>query len=367
MYVSNRIITIIIIVISAIALICGTYGYYISGIPHFDDMVYKTLKLFVLNDDLISSNCIYINMARFLAPLAVMLGGAQALAYLSKNGFDTIVRMCMKNHTVICGIGTTGWTCYKNLLKEKPHGRFMLLDLSPAQNISGSNTFVTSGDATDLKTLSRMKLSKAEKLYILTGSDYINLAVLDHVRAFSQLEIHLRLENDEMKDIITETQSLNFKKFEIINLSEKIAGQFTGIMQSTIVILGFGSIGQQLLKKLYKQNEKMIVIEQSKNTVNRFVENNRHQYQAVKFITTDISGIIKSDLKHILEDSDGNTVIFICMGGDWAGFTTAVRWKQWNKNARVILIGNHVYPDHFLIKELNIETKNIVKDGIGQQ
>ncbi|MFR3331840.1 MAG: NAD-binding protein [Odoribacter splanchnicus] len=367
MYVSNKIITTFIIVISTIALVCGIYGYYISGIPHFDDMVYKTLKLFVLNDDSISSNCIYINIARFLAPLAVMLGGAQALVYLSKNGFNTIVRMCMKNHTVICGLRTTGLAYYKNLVKEKPHGRFMLLDLAPTPNIFGSNTFVTTGDATNLRTLSQLKLSKAEKLYILTGSDYINLVILDNVRAFNHLEIYLRLENKEMKDILTETQSLNFKKFKIINLSENIATQFTGIVQSTVIILGFGSIGQLILKNLYEQNGKIIVIEQSKNTVARFVTNNHMRYQTVKFITTDIIGIIKNDLKDILENPDDHVVIFVCMGGDWAGFTTAVRWKLWNKNARVILIGNHIYPEHFLLKKLNIETRNIIKDGIGQQ
>lgn len=170
-----------------------------------------------------------------------------------------------------------------------------------------------------------------------------------------------------MKDILMETHPLNFKKFEIINLSENIAAQFTGIVQSRIIILGFGSIGQRILKNLYEQNGKMTVIEQSKNTVTRFIANNHERYQTVKFITTDISGIIKSDLKDITGNPDDPVVIFVCMGGDWAGFTTAVRWKQWNKNARVILIGNHIYPEHFLLKELNIETRNIIKDGIRQQ
>lgn len=80
---SNRLFAVTIIAMLIVAFISGLYGYMAEMDLPIDDAIYKTLILYVLDGDTsdIPVRSIYINIARFLAPFSLFLGGTQILIY----------------------------------------------------------------------------------------------------------------------------------------------------------------------------------------------------------------------------------------------------------------------------------------------
>lgn len=356
MYISSKYVFGLVAVFSFTAIICGVYGYHwcMNGYS-MDDAVYRSLMLFVLNDTSIPQNCIYVNIARFLAPVAVILGGLQALQYISKNGFEWLYRLVLKNQIVICGVGTTGMIIYDILRKQSPKSKFILVDINTQILLHPKRSFWISGDASSPNVISKMKITSAKAIYIVTGDDYINLMILQriiHTSSTLKTPIYVRLENEDVKQWMSAIDINVSFEIKVFNISESVTRKFIHIKKKHIAILGLGSFGQCLLKTLNKDNY-ITVFEQSKSTVDRFNANNP-DVGAYNKRVGDLWHLRKNDIKGLKSD-----IIFVCMGGEWQSFITTIRWRKMFPDSQIILLSNSVLgkdeEEHFLLTENKID------------
>mgnify|MGYP002672699257 FL=1 len=333
-----NLVRLVFIVLSA-TVVFAVYGYVSYYGYAFDDAIYKTLQLFTIGAESVPEQSLAINIARFLAPIVVVCGGIQFVYFISQNGWKQLCLWGFKKHIIICGYGTTG-----KLFFEKSKGKqFIVIDpLIENPKVSFSKIFLNK-DASDRNVLVKdAKINKASEIIIATGSDYINMLIYDIAQEYDNIgALRVRLEQLDNSDSQNEMENNRTRFF---NLSEIVVRKFKQYDNQLIVVTGIGNVGKRVVDR-YKNTNKILVIEQSMATIH--MAQDIYNSPNIKYERADVRGLIESDLIRILEKYNlqqfCRITLFICLGGDWLGFSTAWKWLSWTKIALDInLIGTDI-------------------------
>lgn len=345
-----------ILILLFIIVILAVYGYISYYGYAFDDAIYKTLQLFTIGSGTVPEKSFAVNLARFLAPIIVVCSGVQFIYFISQNGWKQLCLWTFKRHTIICGYGTTG-TAFSEKLNGK---QIIVIDpLIKNPKVSISEIFLNK-DASDRNVLLKeAKIDKASEIIIATGSDYVNMLIYDIAKNFANISsIRVRLEQLDNPNIPSyiENNRVNF-----FNLSETVVSKFTKYDNQLVIVLGIGNVGKRIVNR-YKNTNKILVIEQSMTVIH--MAQDIYNSSNIKYERADVKGLVENDMINILEKYGlrgyYKAILFICLGGDWLGFSTAWRWLSWTKIVlKINLVGikinkelltdrgeNHIYVEN---------------------
>lgn len=327
--------------VMCITLFCGIYGYICDFGLSFDDAVYKTFTLFVLNDSDLPQSCLFINIARFLAPITIALGGIQTVYYLSRNSAESLFQLFLYRHIVICGFGTVGRKLYEEFAKKDGKCRFVLIDYETCPQVFNYRTLSIKGDAASAEIIRRARMTKAKEIYIVTGNDFQNLLILQNIielQLSKKQRIFLRLESAELKESMDIQQKKDTENFswKVLDLESPVLNKIQMPPKGKqLAILGCGSIGQKLIRK-YHENYRIAVFEQSSRALTIFRSKNP-QIPFDSYIC-DVTHIEKNEIKN---ENRTPAAIFICLGGDLSGIAASFHWSNICPNAEIHLFISH--------------------------
>lgn len=180
---------------AGIAYVAGFIGYMSSGLD-VPDSLYASLQLFFLDYKETGFAPLPLNIARFLAAGVSLSALLAAGISLFRNNFDRIVARRMRNHYVVCGLGTRG-THLARSLRTAGH-RVVAIERNPGNPaISETRRIgipVIVGDATQSAVLRSAGLMCAIHVVVLTHSDASNAAIVSRISRLRP-EIEQELDN----------------------------------------------------------------------------------------------------------------------------------------------------------------------------
>jgi hypothetical protein len=162
------------------ALVLGAIGLGKQGAT-VSDALYGSLQLFVLESNSLESPMpLALEIARWLAPAVAGFAAVRAVLVLFREQFQRMsMRVLMRDHVVIAGLGTKGYTL-AIALKQAGY-RVVGIEIderSPA--VAGCRRRqipVVVGDAADRSLLARLRIDRADRLVVLTGEDRRNIDI----------------------------------------------------------------------------------------------------------------------------------------------------------------------------------------------
>lgn len=344
-------------VISIVWLISLALGY--AGFSRYADdngfilsiteRIYRSLQLISMNSGAVEGNINWmLEVSRFLLPALTAFTAFQAATEIFQEQMQWFHLWRLKDHIIICGLGRKGSHLVDNLLSENYPLLVTQNNLDPITitDYRQKGVVVLEGDALDIETLKRARISRASHLICILGEDQQNLN-LAH-RAFSivdqnrtpPLSCIVHLASQELINLFKKSElSLGISetfRLQTFNIYDRISrqlinndpgwGQDSQNPISTILILGLGRLGQNILQqtaytwftKSHTSKLNIIVIDQNAvNKLNRLIEVNRQVESICNLIPieADISEINK--LKEILRKQTGQTDIhraYVCFG-----------------------------------------------------
>lgn len=360
------------IILALVTITCAVCGYSFYYGDTFFDALYKALQLFNLGGTSPESGqCTIINITRFVAPCITIFGGVQLIYSFSRNGWRNLCLSQFRNHVVVCGYGFTGKSIVRSIKEHKR--KVIVIDPIIDEPIISHNELHINKDATDIAVLTEARIKYASEIIIATGDDYINALIYRQALKLNpdkSLSKRVRIEQLKNQNHLKISSDDNFYCF---NFSELIINSLPHVETSNIVILGLGSVGNRLVKKY--RDKKIIVLEQSDTAIKISKDECDDNKSDIYHIRTDVKGWVQSDLienlsKYGIDFNTDPIEVFICLGGDWLGFSIAWKWARWKSNKmRINLIGTNIQKELFE----NIEGKegineikvyNIVDDSL---
>lgn len=344
------------IVLALVTIACAVWGYcFFYGDPLLDAL-YKALQLFNLGGSTLESEThVIINVARFIAPCIAILGGVQLIYSFSRNGWRQLCLSRYSDHIIVCGYGFTGKRIVDSITSHNK--KVIVIDPNIEEPIVSFSELHISKDATKIETLTEARIRQASEIIIATGDDYINATIYRQalkLKSDRGLKKTIRIEKLEDWELLKSSMD---EEFEGFNFSRLISDSFRQLENRNIIILGLGSIGKRLVDK-YHHDNRTLVFEQSPNAVN-IAKDKYHEGSNLHYETTDVNGLTQEDLETIIskygfKQNADPVEVFICLGGDWMGFSIAWRWMKWTKvKMRLNLIGLDIKKE--LFENLNAE------------
>ena len=333
-------------------IILSLYGFIIDDAIGFGDAIYQTIQLFKLGAP-IPEKSIFINIARFLAPLVLILGGVQLLVF----GLKEFCLWTFKEHTIILGYSQVGREIKKKLGNKKNY-KVIIVDPSLEKTKYSFNQISLKEEANEeFLTYMSSVFKRAQNVIIATDNDYINLKLGMIIRnQHQELLMYIRIE---------QLQNFEFKDEKIKICQSNYSIDLENTKDSLLIILGGGIIGKEILNKNVNKN-KVVLLEQSKNIINKLKD--EYDEERVCYKRTDVTMVTENDIKQILSYYPANIPVYIymCLGGDWLGFKTAYEWSKWkiweNNNAKIYLCNDNI--NQKLLDNCNISKKIVILKNI---
>ncbi len=261
-------------------LVMGTVGFQDMDHPHgFDGILnsfFKAVGLFGLGGSFSGPVPVPLLIARILGPLLTGYAALGTLLTLFREQARVLaIRLFVRDHIVIAGLGATGWRLASALVDAEPvvvmearatHERL------PSARIRGLRVLI--GQASDVLTLKRAGVQHARTLVVACGSDGTNV---DIATAASQLPrhrrrgtltifVHLR-DLDLWSSLAAEARVATTKphvRVEYFNIfataaqlmleagppGGQVARDFASGTRPHILFVGLESVGQQLLLQM---------------------------------------------------------------------------------------------------------------------
>lgn len=329
-------------------IVLSLYGFIIDDAIGFGDAIYQTIQLFKLGAPT-PEKSIFINIARFLAPLVLILGGVQLLVF----GLKEFCLWTFKEHTIILGYSQAGREIKKKL--DKKNHKVIIVDPSLEKTKYSFNQIFLKEEANEeFLTYMSNVFKRAQNVIIATDNDYINLKLGMIIRnQHQELLMYIRIE---------QLQNFEFKDEKIKICQSSYSIDLENTKDSLLIILGGGIIGKEILNKNIDKN-KVILLEQSENIINKLKD--EYDEERVCYKRTDVTMVTENDINtQILSLYHENKPIhiYMCLGGDWLGFKTAYQWSKWeiwkNKNVKIYLCGDNINPK--LLDNCNIHKELVV-------
>ncbi|MFA7173511.1 MAG: NAD-binding protein [Kiritimatiellia bacterium] len=163
----------------------GTLGFTqyqaVSASPYsLADAFYQSLQLFTLESGVIPHPIPWpLKIARFLAPVLTFTAVAQALAVIFHSEVRNFRLSRSRGHIVICGAGTKASALIRDYCCGQQ--RVIIIDSKASQVLQDvpaqADVFAIRGDATDGETLRQARAERAERVFITTGNDSVNIEI----------------------------------------------------------------------------------------------------------------------------------------------------------------------------------------------
>ncbi len=196
----NRHSALVVLLLATVTLVSTMCG---AGLAHaelIDDWTLKSLfnwftaalymaaqAIFLNFDPHPSKNASWwIGIARVAAVLLVAFVAAKAIGFLFKDSFTRLKLALWRKQTIlVCGLGRIGIELVEEFSKK---GQLVVvIELDTKRNWTRTaeklGAVVFEGDATDAETLSEFLEHPPQQIYVVTGNDHVNLAVLANIQA----------------------------------------------------------------------------------------------------------------------------------------------------------------------------------------
>ncbi len=168
--------------VALVALVFGTIGFLQAAGQHFTflDALYRALLLFVLGGAVAYKVPLLLQIARFLAPLALGFAAVRGIFSLFRAEFEVIrIRLFMHDHVVVVGLGSSGLRLVRSFYAEG--WPVVVIERDPGNpHIAAAEERavpVLVGDATDPAVLRKARLTRARYLLVACGDDGLNFDV----------------------------------------------------------------------------------------------------------------------------------------------------------------------------------------------
>jgi voltage-gated potassium channel Kch len=240
------------------------------------DLLYITLQLFSLNSGaLVPVNNIFLEIARFLAPLIFFYVIVSVIFVLIQHFRLFIFNLVPSRHVVICGLGYMGPEIVRYFQDSI---RVVVIERDPnnkeIEMCRDNGAIVVIGDATNENILIKAGIQKAKDIFIVAGNDSTNAKIafackklLDEKEGRS-VQCHMHLLNPYLaRAFFPLALSMNSKsrcRLEFFNLYlisgyciQKLYPPFTEREvkngQGHILILGAGKMGETILTRTIRR------------------------------------------------------------------------------------------------------------------
>lgn len=173
---------------AAAALVLGVIGFgeydprngSIPSSQPFVDRLYETVSLFSFNQNLTPPLPAALEIARWLAPLAVAYAGFRVLAAIFAEQWVWFrVRIMFRRHVIVLGLGSCGMRLATSFRQRGD--RVVAVDLNPAgaavAGCAEEGIPLLRGDATDPAVLARVGFRNARLIFVVCGDDGTNADV----------------------------------------------------------------------------------------------------------------------------------------------------------------------------------------------
>lgn len=155
------------------------------------DALYAALQLFTVGGVIPTSTPWQLDLARFLAPVAVVYAAVvAAIALLRDRAQRLLVKVMARSHVVVVGLGATGSLVAQGL--RKAGQRVVVLEIDARSTriaaVRSAGVRVVIGDGTSVAHLSRTQIHRARHVIVLSADDSRNLQIAAVAREF--LERH---------------------------------------------------------------------------------------------------------------------------------------------------------------------------------
>ncbi len=147
-----------------------------------------------------------LEVARWLAPLSLVLGGLGAIAAVFTEQFVRLrIYLWYRNHWVICGAGRVGMRLATTFRDRRV--RVVLVDQGPApSDVEQCRRFgvpLLVGDATDPLVLQQARVSRASHVVAVTGDDGVNTEVARRAAGMAgkgteALDVYVNVDDEEL-------------------------------------------------------------------------------------------------------------------------------------------------------------------------
>lgn len=364
---SNKLLTWFIIAIVIVAFISGLYGYMAEMNLPIDDAIYKTLILFVLDGDTsdIPVRSIYVNIARFLAPFSLFLGGTQILVYISNDGIKRFRRSLYRNHYVIFG-NSLQVKYAVNILRQrmadagKKHPIVVIGQIDDIVDVDLIDKPIFEPD--DFRILN---LSYSNRIFALYENEIENLMLVESLCKYlnpqcldiksdsripsNRVRILMRCNSDETEGLTQEIYRHKFGKFGTFKVVEEAVKSLVPVSNRNIVILGLGEIGREIIHQLcfYNNITGYDTAIQKVDYLNTLYKDNAN-------VNCFVSKM--EDLNfHQIGD---NSVCYICGGDDALKYRTALRFKLHFPTMDINVLTRFIPSDFSVLEKRDIHVYN---------
>lgn len=313
------------------------------------ERIYRSLQLISMNSGAVDGNNNWIfDLARFLLPALTAYALLQAVLNLFREQMQFLQLWGLKDHIIICGLGRKGGHLVDDLLHHNKRLLVIQNDIDPiiANEYRKKGVFIFDSDPGDTDTLKSARITEASHLVCFLGDDQKNLNI-----AHKAYDIVQNNTNHKLICIVhlTSQELLNLVRISVLrikmddpfiletfNIYEQMSHQLINNdpawqissqnLPSTLLILGFGRLGQNLCRQVaytwyrdnYEEKRTMIIIDQQAHSKVELFINSIPRVKAVCNlipIQTDLSyrqnlqDLIKKQIEHKNIDH-----AYVCLG-----------------------------------------------------
>lgn len=242
------------------------------------DRLYATVQLFQLDTAATPPLNIYLDLARWLAPLSVASAAIQALFAVFAKQVERWNLHRMNDHVVICGLGRCGQRLAKSFREEMP---VVVIERNPAseelKECRNLDIHVLLGDATKDDVIQEAGLERAKYLVAVCGNDSVNskvaLAALSRAGSRQRgapLRCFIHIEDLQLSGLLEESalgepahgkaQSAQFEWFNVYRMGPRAVLnahptilRVIGAQSPHLIVVGSGPIGLNLVAEAARQ------------------------------------------------------------------------------------------------------------------
>lgn len=172
-----------VLIVAALVPILGTIGWSKAHAnSSFIEPFYRAMQLFGLGGSVPKPPVpVELDIARVIAPVVVGYAAIRGVIALFREQVQlSYVRMTMRDHLVVVGLGSTGFGL-ATAFHEEEHERVVAVELDRLNpGVAGCRErgiSVLIGDATDAKMLRRARIGRARHLIVASGDDRVDLDI----------------------------------------------------------------------------------------------------------------------------------------------------------------------------------------------
>ncbi len=363
----NDSIWIVVPLLSAMALGLGLHGSAADD-PQGStwDHLYRAIALFVIEDGGQANMTWSLNVARFMAPLALAL--AAILAFLNIFGarLERFLLRFQSDHVVLCGLGAGALQLARDFKQRQPGRGLLIIDNGQAGDLlaeaEAERIPVLHGSAHGTELLKTAGVPRARHMVLLCDEDDDNIQGAAEVYRIhkaswqgtgSTLELALRIHDDalrarfmEHKIFLDQEDAVEVKVFSTPETIARLLLQQHPLEITPagkqaervhLVVIGFGGLGQAVAREALFAGHyanlrklKLTVIDRDlRDAEERF--RYRHpgldKVAETEFITCEVNCASFDRLKFLAQPSPAGEklTIAICLGGDVLNFSTALK------------------------------------------